>query len=152
MSVSVQIHGEEQMQKALKGFADDAFKMKVLMATYRKAGKPFIKAARDKAPVADKQVRAYDGKIIKPQTLKKSIGQWPFRRAKNVLFMGAKFGRRSMKYDGWYYRFLEYGTVHQAAQPFLRPAWDATVGTISDTIKKDFTAVLEKFKRKYGYA
>ena len=31
------------------------------------------------------------------------------------------FGKNS-KYNGWYGSFLEFGTVHMAARPFMRPA------------------------------
>jgi HK97 gp10 family phage protein len=176
--VQIKIEGDEHMQKALKAFADDAFKKKVLMATYRKASTPFVRVAKSKAPGPSKdpdfykkirekydlgipENKAKNRKKIsrkkkyeqKPGTLKKSIGKWAWRYAKQPsIFLGARFGSRSLKYDGYYYKFLEFGTAHQAAQPFLQPAWQATKGEISNNIRKDFTAVLEKFKRKYGYA
>lgn len=28
------------------------------------------------------------------------------------------------RYDGWYAHFIEFGTINQAAQPFLRPAFE----------------------------
>jgi HK97 gp10 family phage protein len=63
--------------------------------------------------------------------------------------MGAKFGKRSLKYDGWYYRFVEFGTVFQSAQPFLQPAWDATKGMANQIMATEFDGIFNKFKQKY---
>ena len=139
------------MSALLKDLRDDTFKKKVLTSSYRKAAKPFVKLARSKAPVADDYVFRKNGDAIAPGTLKKSIGTWTYRKMKSPhLMLGAKFGRRSLKYDGWFYRFIEFGTVHQSAKPFLRPAWDATQGFIGSSINNDFSGIFNKFKNKHG--
>lgn len=147
---SIELKGSDELQRTLKAFRDDTFKEKVLTSTYRKAAKPFVAQARANAPVAKKIVK--QGKHeVKPQTLKKSVGAWTYRKLKSPhLLMGAKHGRRSMKYDGWYYRFIEFGTVKQSAKPFLQPAWDATKTLAATIMDKEFTTILRKFKNKYG--
>ena len=64
--------------------------------------------------------------------------------------MGARFGKRALKNDGWFYRFLEFGTVHQAPQPFLQPAWDSTIGLASGIVGMEFAGIFKKFKNKYN--
>lgn len=147
----VSLEGQKEMQEALKEFRDDAFTKKVLTSAFRKAGKPFIKTAKAAAPVADRDVNQ-KGHIVKPQTLKKSIGNWVYRKDKSPhLMLGAKHGRRSMKFDGWYYKFIEFGTAKMAPKPFLQPSWDATKGMVSTILNGEFEGVLTKFKTKYGY-
>lgn len=149
--INVKLEGTQKMQAALKEFKDDTFKKKVLTSAYRKAAKPFVKLARANAPIAPKSVISYDGKRIDPGTLKKSIGTWTYRKIKSPhLLMGAKHGKRSAKYDGYFYKFVEFGTAKQAAQPFLRPAWDSTQPQIKSTLEKEFLKTLNKFKSKYG--
>ena len=151
-AISIKLEGTEAMQNALKEFKDDTFKKKVLTSAYRKAAKPFVKTAKANAPIAERAVMQGGGRYqVDPGTLKKSVGAWTYRKLKSPhLFMGARFGKRSLKYDGWYYRFVEFGTVFQAAKPFLQPAWNATVGAAGQILNSEFTGVLNKFKNKYG--
>lgn len=44
-------------------------------------------------------------------------------------------------YYGW---FLEFGTIHMAAMPFMRPAWDRSVPTILPTLSRIFWAALAR--------
>ena len=148
--IEVSIGGTAEMQKALKELSNDTFKKKVLVSTYRKAAKPFVKMAQANAPVAPVTVNQ-NGHQIKPGNLKGAVSTWTYSKLKSPhLFMGARFGKRSLKYDGWYYRFVEFGTVHQAAKPFLQPAWDATQGQITGILNKEFTGILTKYKTKHG--
>lgn len=151
MPISVKLEGTKGVQNVLKEFRNDTFKKKVLTAAYRKAGKPFVKLARANAPVADDYVFRKNGDAIAPETLKKSIGTWTYRKIKSPhLLLGARQGRRSLKYDGWFYRFPEFGTVHQAPKPFLKPAWNSTIGMANGIVSSEFTGIFNKFKSKYN--
>ena len=47
------------------------------------------------------------------------------------------------------YRLMEFGTRHQAPQPFMRPAWDAHKGRLVDDIGADMWVEIQKaVKRK----
>lgn len=43
---------------------------------------------------------------------------------------------RSEKYDGWYAHFIEFGTVNQPAQPFMRPAFEQSNNESLNAAKK----------------
>ena len=44
----------------------------------------------------------------------------------------------------FYARFLEFGTSHQPAYPFLRPAWDELKGALPELIRADLAAAIDK--------
>jgi len=46
------------------------------------------------------------------------------RQGKKFQSKRLRSGRQTANRDAFYWRFLEFGTVHQAARPFLRPAFD----------------------------
>lgn len=46
------------------------------------------------------------------------------RKALNGEIIFSVTPSRKGKYDGWYAHFIEFGTVKQTAQPFLRPAFE----------------------------
>jgi len=45
----------------------------------------------------------------------------------------------------FYGLFLEYGTVKQSAQPFMRPAFDSTGGEALKILKQELWALMERF-------
>lgn len=42
--------------------------------------------------------------------------------------------------DGWYWHFVEYGTVHSPAQPFIRPAIESLERMTKEEMSELFTA------------
>jgi hypothetical protein len=49
---------------------------------------------------------------------------------------------------GFYGHFVEFGTPRTAAQPFMRPAWDATQDQVLDSIKGELaTQIIATAKR-----
>ena len=146
------MEGSKELQNALKEIRNDAFKKKVLTSVYRKAAKPFVKTARANAPIADEDVKIEGGEIIKRGFLRKSIKTWVSRGVRSPhLFMGVKLSKdQKKKKSYWYFVWLELGTVHQAAKPFLQPAWNATIGPAAQIMQSEFSAIFQKFKTKYG--
>lgn len=51
---------------------------------------------------------------------------------------------RGVKHDAWYYHFVEYGTVKQPAQPFIRPEVDEIQPQIPNLYREEFGKRLEK--------
>lgn len=51
---------------------------------------------------------------------------------------------RGVKHDAWYWHFVEFGTVQQPAQPFIRPEIDEIVPRIPDLYREEFGKRLEK--------
>ena len=56
--------------------------------------------------------------------LKKSIGIVKRRTKNKSIIMFSVTPRKGGKYDGWYGKFLEFGTSKMNAVPFMRPAYE----------------------------
>lgn len=83
-----------------------------------------IAAIKGRAPVGKKTHKR--GSIVyKPGNLRRSIQILPLRRTKNAVIVGPK--ARGKTPDGFYARFLEFGTVKMAAQPFIEPAVNSSL-------------------------
>jgi len=46
--------------------------------------------------------------------------------------------------------FLEFGTRHMPARPFMRPAWDAQVQKVLDQLVGELRAAIERAARRHG--
>lgn len=71
-----------------------------------------------------------EARILVPKrtgNLSKSI-QSIRRKAQNgqITFTVTPSKGRNQKNDGWYAHFIEFGTVKQVAQPFMRPAFESS--------------------------
>lgn len=118
----------EQVEGGLKKASNEIF---------GKASLPLIEEIQRRAPRSDAPHSRYKGgKVIatyQPGNLSKSFRKLKFRRSQAV-WIGAKTTRgeaASGPYDGYYAHMVEFGTIHQRAQPFVRPAFEATKGTVS---------------------
>ncbi|MBB4865463.1 HK97 gp10 family phage protein [Pseudomonas nitritireducens] len=67
--------------------------------------------------------------------------------AKNV-HAGGLVGRASLKEnpggDTWYWRFMEFGTEHQAARPFMRPAFEQNIEKVTETVAAELNKAIDK--------
>lgn len=59
---------------------------------------------------------------------------------------GKKFRKKNQ--DAFYWTFVEFGTKHFAAMPFLRPAFEANKEAALDKIKKTLAVGVDKFAAK----
>ena len=50
----------------------------------------------------------------------------------------------------YYWRFIEYGTKHQAARPFIRPTGAANAQRVIDAVSSDLVRRVNLIKRKLG--
>jgi HK97 gp10 family phage protein len=102
---------EAAMQKDIKG-------------DLKKAGQIIVKAIRDNAPLGSRIHKRKDI-VYRPGNLRKSIQTLPLRRTRNAVIIGprAKGGLP----DGYYARFLEFGTAKMSARPFIDPAVNASL-------------------------
>lgn len=90
----------------------------------RQAGSVIVSAIQGRAPIGTRS-RTRKGVVFKPGNLRKSIRVLPLRRTKNAVVLGPISRGRAP--DGFYARFLEFGTKNMAAQPFIAPAVDASL-------------------------
>lgn len=141
---------------------------KTLRKLMRKNAKPFIQAARLKAPVSRRIVHRYNtpklsgklrapkgsGKIVasySPGNLGRSINTLPLRRLKRAIIIGPKKQKRNnaglfrgARVDGFYAHFVEFGTRYTQAKPFVAPAWSQTRNQVLRGIESDLNKLILK--------
>lgn len=127
----------------------------------RLAAKPVVKAIKSKVKVGSKPHRRYlkDGSlaaVYHPGNLRRSVRTLTFKKSKNV-FVGPKLGKsgsstgvfKGNKVDGYYGHFLEYGTIKQAPQPYMRPGFASSKSTAQKIIIKGSARILSKYAARY---
>ncbi|MEO6147018.1 MAG: HK97-gp10 family putative phage morphogenesis protein [Sulfuriferula sp.] len=144
MAETVHVTGLRELQAALKELPDRIAKNALRASVY--AGAVVIKdEAKQRAP-------NYTGPVSQghppPGTLKRSIimkqipeksGQY-FQTFYVLVRHGKKYQKQGKKgnlsQDAFYWRFIEFGTAKMAAQPFMRPAFEARKQAALDAIQK----------------
>jgi HK97 gp10 family phage protein len=136
----------------------------------RKAAKPLVQAAQDRAPVSDFPHRRYakhsgpkagkgHGQVVatyEPLNLENSLQVMTFSRSQAV-FVGPKiskgggdrFGPSSGKYDPYYAHMVEYGTSKTPAKPFMRPAWAQMEGPVTRDVLERFKRLVNEYAQTY---
>ncbi len=161
---------QKQLDSVIKklngiGPAIDKERRKILL----KAAKLMVAAARARVKSSSKVHKRYAfkgkgkkkaakglGKVIatySPGNLNRSIGVLQLRKTDNV-FVGPRFKRdpagdygSAAKVDGYYAYMVEYGTVNTKAEPFMRPAYEETKGTVVNIIAKEVKKTVEKYAK-----
>lgn len=120
----IQIHGLKELEKVLLELPQ-ALHGKVLGSAVREGAKEIRKEAQSKAlvgsvghQVGKKGRKSYIANV-RPGHLRRNI---KIRLAKTS--KGEAKGYVYVSWKAFYGRFLEYGTKHMSAKPFLRPAFD----------------------------
>ena len=154
MGVKIDISGDKALKEILDALPKKLQK-KLLNKAFRKAAKPLIAAAKAKAPVSGKKSflsahgdfkkGARSTKLVKHKKgeLKRSIGVIIGKGPLAVAYIGPRYGSGKAN-DAWYAHFVEFGTVKQKAQPFMRPAWDSTKNRVQDSILFTVKAEIRK--------
>lgn len=108
-----------------------------------KAAQPVVEAARDLAP-DDPQTPAPDlrSSIVASPQLTRRARQNGARQNEIEVYIGpsATAGRLVLNYAS----FKEFGTVHDPAHPYLRPAWDARQDAVMEIFSRELSAEYEK--------
>lgn len=132
---SIKIKGLSELERAMKALPD------------RLAKKHLTAAVRQGAKLIGTEARAFAVNSEDTGRLRRSI-TW-FKMSRRASIHSVSFGirpRSSSKKskddpkNAWYWRFIELGTRHMPAQPFLRPAFEfnkrRAVGVISRVLRK----------------
>jgi HK97 gp10 family phage protein len=124
----------------------------VLKRTLVKAGEPIAQKARDLVPVASGDLK---DSIAVSAKIKNKVGNAEFAEAmrqglgKGAAVQALRDARRGANASfaemyvgpavpqGFYGHLVEFGTSHMAAEPFMRPAWDAEQRTALDIIRSE---------------
>lgn len=121
---TVKVHGLRELQRALKQMPK-AVAGNVLAKTLSEAGEPFARRATALAPVLTGALKA---SIV--------VGRAKKTRTSATVAIGPGPHPQGV--------FQEFGTAHHAAQPFMRPAWDAHKHRALDEIVR---ALRERIER-----
>lgn len=123
---------------------------KGIRADISEGGKMLVAAIKQRAPVGTRTHSRYSaGKVVatyKPGNLKKSIRILPLRRVKNAVIVGPI--TRGKTPDGYYGRFVEFGTVKMTEKPFVEPAVKAVSGAVQDRILKGLKNRIESYAKE----
>lgn len=150
MADTQRIHGLDDLNRAIKALTAD-LRRKVVREALRAAGSPIRKAAIAKAPVLKK---SHPYRL--PGTLRRSIAIKSSRvfngQDGNVGVYISVSKRKGLggkasainPFDPFYWRFQEFGTAKQAAQPFLEPAFNANTGRAIELFKLRLKARIDK--------
>lgn len=96
------------------------------------AGRVMIKAIRAKTPKRSGVLRKSVGRIT---NLKRAV----------YTYIGIRAGKKQRN-DGWYARFVEYGTVKQPARPFFKAAASSGVSAAKSILENGVKLGLNEFK------
>lgn len=111
-SFNVKITGAKELDKLLQKLPT-RMSRKIVRAALRAAAKPILKDAKAGIPKKSKQNTGKTRRDLKVRNV-------PNSNPLSVVVAGS----RSTGGRDYIMRFLEFGTVKQAARPFLRPAFD----------------------------
>ena len=165
---------EQEINKIAKNFDSllKSFSVKERKKIFRKAARPMVKEIRAQAPKGvDEHKRYSTAKIAKgrrapkgsgtvvatyePGNLSRAIGILPFRKSPNI-FIGPKIKKGNStgnfsgrKVDGYYAHWQEYGTVNFAANPYIRPGFEATKGIVMKRIEMEMRKKVTEFGNKH---
>jgi len=161
--ISLKFTGIEDVDRALR-IIPKKLNKKVLNSAYRKGATILIKDARSRLPVGESQ------------NLKKSIGTETVKADNDeaAVRVGPRRKKKKPSMQGWHSHLVEYGTKSRSpvdkkklvfrnkqgkrifvdsvapmkAQPFMRPAIDATKSQVQEKIRIEIGNVLEKELRR----
>ncbi len=138
MDITFRIVGASELERALAQLPKAVAKS-VLRGVLRKAGAPIVDHAVALCPHRTGELaRSID---IRP-TLTRRQRNRRMRGGAAEMFIGPSFPM------GAHGHLIEFGTVNMAAQPFLRPAWDAGKTRVLESVRKDIWQALVRVARR----
>lgn len=147
MSVEVQIHGIDELNRKLKLLTSS----KVAKRIARKAARQAMNIVRDTARVNAKM-------IDDPETVEKiwkniAVSGGKTRNQNEIVMRvgvrgGASFSNKNPPKvsggDTRHWRWIEYGSAHNVAVPFMRPALNNNIQEVTNKFSSVFEAELDK--------
>lgn len=138
MTVTMRLEGFSELEKELERLANPSQRKASARRAMKASAEPIVSAARAMAPRGETNTLApsvaYGTKLSKRQAAqhRRSVSE----RSGVEAFIGA--GPFSSAWN------QEFGNRHHAAQPFLRPAWDAGQAAMLDRLKVELWADIQK--------
>ena len=136
----IEVQGLRELGAAFKDLGADMSK-RIIFSAALKAAKVTASRASQLAPVGDSPHKVgRNGPVVQPGNLAKNIATKRKRGSKVGVAEYEVVWKSKKKSDPFYGLFQEFGTAKQAAQPFMRPAFDQTkesaLKVMQDTLAK----------------
>lgn len=148
---TVRIHGAKELEAVLKQLPEHMAKQ-VVRAALRKAAVPILDEARRLAPVGQEskgrtRLRTTKKGKVTVANYGKLRGELkiitvPDSKSKSSASVAISVGK------AYWGMFVEFGTRHQAAKPFLRPAFDAKWRESLDILGRELGTMIERAAKK----
>lgn len=138
---NLRVDGLDKLLRTLKNLPDE-FKGDPVRRSLRAGAEVMRADAARLAPVDTGNLS--DSIIMKPIPPK----YLPRGAADGVEIMGSRKGKAGDQGNAYYYIFVEFGTVNQSAQPFLRPAFESTKQQAVDAYAQEFRKTLDRSVKK----
>lgn len=145
----VKVDGLRELGEAMSALGKEVAQKIAASMTSAAAG-VIRKDAIARAPEHD-EPHTVDGVLVQPGNLKKNIVRKKVSKSKTRLTSEHLVTVRGKRKDGYaarYGRLQEFGTVHHAPQPFLRPAFDSNRMKAVDAMKKTAGRRIEAAAKK----
>ncbi len=134
MTVTVKVEGFKELERALHELPNKATAKNVMKRVLLRRGEPVARAARANVPIEEGWLQEsidVSGKLSRRQ---RSMHKKPHRDEVEV-FIGPGPDPAA--------HLVEFGSSHQRAQPFLRPAWDQHKAGVLSGIANDMWAEIQ---------
>ncbi len=150
----IEVRGLKGLQRALQELPKK-IERRALNAALMKGAQPMVKAAKSRAPVLTGALRyAVRAKPVSPKGHAATV-VIGITGAKQVERKNSKGRVRKVwvraKNFVFYWLFQEFGTGHQPARPFMRPAFEtnkvASVGIIKNSLAARIAVEAEKLRK-----
>lgn len=148
-TTTIKVEGLRELGAAMQALGNEVAKRIATGMTSAAAG-VVRKDAIARAPEHDK-AHTVDGVEVQPGNLRKNIVRKKVSKSKTRLTSEHLVTVRGKRKDGYaarYGRLQEFGTVHHAPQPFLRPAFDAKKMEAIEAMKKTAGRRIEAAAKK----
>lgn len=152
---TVKVEGLRELGMAMRALGNDVAR-RIAVSMTSAAAKVVRDEAVLRAPESE-EPHELEGVTVQPGNLKRNIVRKKLSARRTHLTSAHIVTVRGKKKDGYaarYGRLQEFGTVHHAPQPFLRPAFDAkkyqAVGVMRETARKRIEAAARKAARQAG--
>jgi HK97 gp10 family phage protein len=150
--MSVNISGHKEIIEALKTLGIRKAK-NVIRASVRAQAADARNRVRAKAPTHGEDVYKKEksgiDKITKKGTLKRAVRSKDRKPRGNMFQSNVIITEgQNAKNDGYFWKYIEHGTIKQGAEPFIKPVEDSKRMTAESDMKAEFIAKVEQAIQK----
>lgn len=147
---TIRVDGLAELGAKLRALSDDV-RYKIARAAANAGAQVIKKEAQTRAPIGTVPHKVgKKGNIVPPGNLRRNIyvKRLPLSQRKHTedFIVAVRQGGKSGK-DAFYWRFLEYGTVKMAAQPFMRPAFSNKKQQAAEAMRERLRQRIQKAER-----